>query len=215
MDNPAPHDFQLRYYNGIKVEYSPGAANLSIRKPDGSGERLDPRNIEKIRSLSDRVMVRECLLLYQRCCQEAERIAPQKDRLSLPHIIRESSVNNGEITAPQISNLISASMATMTSVPRIPDTERSFEYAYKTFLPEVGWCLASPAEQFLLLFTDGQTVLIDGRKNRVAFHDRIAPTPARWLDIDQALPAGLKAKLAYFPKFVNLLKAGHGHSFVH
>lgn len=118
----------------------------------------------------------------------------------------------------------------------INDNDRSFEYVYQTFLPEIGWCLASPSEQFLLLFMDGLTVLIDGRHNRVTYRhnhiyrsrnhhylgdnmDNIIQTEndegiTKWHPIDQRLPGDLKQKLAYFPKFVNLLKAGQGRSFI-
>jgi len=103
------------------------------------------------------------------------------------------------------------------------EPDRSFEFAFRTHLPNVGWCLASPFEQFLLLFTDGQTVLIDGANNRVAFHDRFTTPngmhypesqPSRWYSIDQQLPPDLKAKLSHFPAFVRLLKRGQSHSFV-
>jgi hypothetical protein len=212
MCNPAPHDFQIRYNMGLRVDYFPSREAMVLRRTDGSERRIEGLSIEQITPTQDRLVVSECLTRYRQCYETALRIAGKRECHPFPYVIRESATHIGEITAPQISTLISTSMASMSS--RIPSADRSFEYAYKTYLPNVGWCLASPAEQFLLLFTDGQTVLIDGRRNRVAFHDRQQEGSQAWMDIDQQLPPELKKKLIHFPQFVNLLKNGNGHSFV-
>lgn len=220
MCNPAPHDFQVRYVHGARVDYSPSIKQVVLRKQNGTERVLRDLSTAAIQMLSpieDRLLVAECMARYKQCCETCLRISAIRDTLPFPYVIKEgATLTVGEITIPQISSLISTSMASM---PRAvaPEGEGSFEYAFKTYLPNVGWCLASSAEQFLLLFTDGQTVLIDGRKNQVAFHDRSrADSSSRsdWQDINQHLPLELKQKLLHFPKFVNLLKNGNGHSFV-
>lgn len=225
MDNPAPHDLQVRYSDGTKVEYSPSSKQIIIRDPSGGEERISGLYLsftDRISNPRTRSIVTECMEQYRQCLEIAQKIFARRDQYPFPYTTRldHSSSDQhvgdsclAEITAPQMSALISTSMASLPSTSRaLSDAERSFEYAYKTYLPNVGWCLASAAEQFLLLFADGNTVLIDGRRNRVAFHDCHGPT--RWLSIDQHLPPMLKQKLAYFPKFVQLLKSGQGHSFV-
>lgn len=219
MDNATkPFDFQMRYSSGARVEYLPGAFLVRVRHASGVEEILNTQksapSLYQGLSPVAREMVSECFARHEQCCEVASRIAAQRHTLPFPHVIRESSerIAIGEITAPQISTLISTSMSCIP--PHLPDAEKSFEYAYKTYLPGVGWCLASPTEQFLLLFTDGQTVLIDGKKNRVAFHDKTLGSKSLWLSIDQRLPPSLKEKLSYFPRFVGLLKGGLGHSFV-
>ena len=133
--------------------------------------------MDTVSNLRIRLMIIECLQRYKQCVEAAHRLSTDYNQ-SYPLIIDEStrSMSASELTVPQISQLISTSMATIHQLKspgqRTLLGDRSFEYAYKTFIPEIGWCLASPSEQFLLLFVDGQTVLIDGKSNRVSFHDR-------------------------------------------
>lgn len=219
MDNAAkPYDFQLRYSNGTRIEYLPGAFLVRIKYADGMEDIINTQHGSEFSSDSlsrpGRELLAECMSRYKQCCDMVSHISSHRDTLPFPQVINETTdcMTIGEITAPQISTLISSSMSSIPSHPA--DAERSFEYAYKTYLPNIGWCLASPAEQFLLLFTDGQTILIDGKRNRVAFHDKRLGSKSLWLSIDQRLPQDLKDKLSHFPKFVSLLKGGLGHSFV-
>lgn len=213
--------FQLRYTNGPRLEVSmpTSCSSFSIKNSIVTGT-------------NDSVSINYCLSKFKQC------VTADANRLPLdpyPLIIREDDIDPG----CNITNLISVASASMnvslnahaanvpdiaktfTGYPRI-EPDRSFECAFRTHLPDVGWCLASPFEQFLMLFFDGQTVLIDGTNNRVAFHDRFtSPTekystsqPSRWYSIDQSLPPDLKAKLVHFPDFVNLLKQGQSHTFL-
>lgn len=229
MDAEDAHlaDFQLRSGTGSRLEYSPVAKRLTIRSPDGGEERHEGVHLPsaEIGSLSHSrhwELIREGLRQYERCLQAALALAGDRDAYPFPYVIRETCLQApavADITAPQMRTFINSTMAAMPpgSFALPADGERSFEYAYKTHIPGVGWCLASAGEQFLLLFADGQTVLIDGKRNRVAYHDRAGDGPAgrpAWHSIDQQLPPTLKQKLSFFPQFVNLLKSGQGHSFV-
>ena len=91
------------------------------------------------------------------------------------------------------------------------------------FLPEVGWCLQTPTttpdspqqcSEFLLLFLDGVKLIIESPGNKDArasnmcylrYHDcrrQADAPPERRYPIDKRLPAEVKQKLAFFPRFI-------------
>lgn len=226
IDNPVPPwDFQIRYRNGMRVEYFPRNNLITIKSADGRESHYsDAAPVKDARAH----LISECLIRYQQCVEAAKNLGDfRNNNDGGPFVINETcgendySSNIPDLTVPHLTQLISSASVIVSSGSATGSSphmasDRSFEYAYKTYLPNIGWCLASPSEQFLLLFVDGQTVLIDGKNNRVSFHDRHIPTSksAAWHRIDQKLPSPLKQKLSYFPRFVNLLKSGQGHSFV-
>jgi len=240
MDNANP-DFQMKYHDGTKVELI--GTLLSISMPDGARMELSdcrPETLDRISPPTVRLLVGECLARYKQCCQVAECIRPNRDQLPFPYLITETGAKES-IDYPSLPTLVSATMSTLRQRTwQPPSTKRetflrpnsyspgdplqgnesmlSLAFTYRTFLPDVGWCLASPEEQFLLLFADGMTVLIDGARNMMAYHDkRQTGSKSVWLRIDdnsQSMPNRLREKLAHFPKFVSLLKSGQGHSFV-
>lgn len=226
-----------------RLDYAPRQEEFIIKNGNAVEARyvgISHANAWRVKNDHHRVLISECLLKYQQCIQALAK----ETNGSFPRIIDERTLRarnqqqpssndlhheavhqtneyqSGDLTIPQLTRLISAGMASMHEQGKgtlLAERSTMLEYTFHTFLPGIGYCLASAAEQFLLLFLDGDTVLIDGRRNRVCYHDRHeAGTPEgnRWLYIDQQLPAALKRKLTYFPQFVHLLKAGQGHTFV-
>lgn len=245
-----PPNFQLRLVGDrerglYRLDYAPRQQEFIIKNGSTVEARyvgISQANDWRVKNDPHRVLISECLLKYQQCTQilakgtdgsfpliiddRTLRARHQQPSSNVLHHedYQTSDYHSSDLTMPQLSRLISAGMASMHEQGKgtlLAERSTMLEYTFHTFLPGIGYCLASPAEQFLLLFLDGDTILIDGRRNRVCHHDRNeaheAGTPGssnRWLYIDQQLPAALKRKLAYFPQFVHLLKAGQGHTFV-
>jgi hypothetical protein len=203
---------------------------IVIRGRDGDGAEMERIRIDEgadgrrsgagAAGIRHRDLVKDVLERYRQCFDVAKHSASLSTHL--PTIIREdrNALNSTNLQMTMLSSPNSyGSVAYHNShsslnIAKLANmSENSFEYAHKTYLPNVGWCLASPSEQFLMLFSDGNTVLIDGRKNLVAFRTADGIT-GNWLTIDQTLPFEVKQKLTFFPSFVDLLKSGQSHSFV-
>ena len=210
MDNEKePFDFQVRYENGNRLEYTPSTGiTQQVTWKSSNGD------VTHLSVTTNNSLIADAMDLYRKCI--ANRPTSPFNG-PFPVILRENTDTAatliGDITAPQMTALVSSTMSTISTPPRY-DPEKSFEYACKTFLPQIGWCLASPHQQFLLLFTDGKTLLIDGKSNRVAFAEDRGRIQSRWYRIDESLPMGLKEKLSFFPKFVQALRSGAGHTFI-
>lgn len=231
MDNGPPSDFLIRYNDHeIRAEYSIGNEVLRIFRSDKqiaevvrpSASALDEARLDA----RCRLVLSDFLGRYRQASETASRISPDQDLqlAPFPFIVREHPSSNAEtgqtgLCHPTLQTLPLTTLSeglpkhSRQAQPDISNASCNFAFVYKTYLPDVGWCLASTSDEFLLLFSDGVTVLVDGRTNMVGFHDLKAGS-TRWFKIDQALPHFAKKKLAYFPRFVQLLKQGYGHSFV-
>lgn len=252
---------RVEYFPSPIADSSTSTGKIVIKKVLGDVQVIqNPRidALEHIKPMETKLFVSECLSRYKQC---SEALREKTTTMTIeegdpPLIIREDVRSSQslqiipEMTIPQLTSLINDTINTIyfdrrsnnnnyypinwNSSSNIPN---NFEGAYRVFLPQVGWCLANPAEQFLLLFCDGDTVLLDGRNARVimaASSDEIHSSKmindddmkdeeeeeeeescrGKWFRIDQSLPKRLKNKLFYFPRFIELLKSGHGHSFV-
>jgi len=184
-----------------------------------------------------RAILSDFLGRYEQACTTAKRIRADQDadRLPFPFVVRESG-DMATSARPVEGNTKPLVVSTQTaycqptvplltlhdamrdydsqpqmvpSPPAIPHpTGLTFAIAYKTFLPQVGWCLASTDDQYLMLFLDGACLLLDGRTSSLRYQDGSrAPCDLR---MEPSQPGGLpdyvKHRLAHFPRFVQLLK---------
>lgn len=234
MDNGPPSDFLVKYNDGqLRSEYSAETENLRLF----SGDRLlacikspSTCDLDDLSLDSEmRLMVSEFLGRYQQAAETSQRIRKEQESgiIPFPFVVREHTTPESGQTAfcqptVQLMTISEAAPPLRRAAPQaapqqVPTAESSdpgnFVWAYKTFLPNVGWCLASTCDQFLMLYADGVSALVDGRANVVGIHD-LHGRAARWYRIDGALPDVAKRKLAHFPRFIQMLKQGHGHSFV-
>lgn len=127
----------------------------------------------------------------------------------------------------------------LTQYRRVGNDDFDFDSTVKAYIEGVGWCMAGPKGKFMLLFSDGYTLLVDGPSNRVAFtqvgssfsvfssvnssaggndgrsftNTANTTKTTTFLQINSSLPVIYKEKLAYLPKFIEKLREGLGHSF--
>lgn len=227
MDNGPPADFCIRYHagteSGWRLEYSATQRSLRIFDPAGVCKNtiLNPDNSSLGKpelTASTRLMLAEYLARCEQAITTAKRIRDDQDagRLPFPFVVREqvqSHQTSTESLVPvttipmlTLGTGINASLQTQI-VPmqsKLSISPPPFAIAYRTFLPQVGWCLASTDDQYLLLFSDGASILLDGRSNAVGYQD--STRPLTWYHIDEALPKFAKNRLTFFPQFVQLLK---------
>lgn len=228
MDNGPPSDFCLRYYagkeNGWRLEYSAASRCLRIYDPSGQCQStvINPDSESLAMNgltPSTRLMLGEFLGRHGQATATCSRIREDQDsgHLPFPFVVREQSspdhaAAESLVPAPTIPMLtLGAGTGLETSLPIRPFGYCSetlptapFLIAYRTFLPQIGWCLASADDQYLLLFSDGASILLNGRKNIVGYQD--SSRPLCWFQIDETLPKFAKSRLAYFPRFVHQLR---------
>lgn len=214
MENGPPGDFLVRFSDdSMKIEYSAEERSLKLSSTVVQKLVISNPSLSSLGtiSLALRPFLAEFFRLYQSSVDTYCRVRHQQESsLALfPFVVREAGdQGTGQTAAYQ------PTIPLFRPVEAHPGrNQAAFAFVYKTFIPDIGWCLASTSDEFLLLFCDGITVLVDGRANSIGFHDPKAP-PTQWLHIHGALPKAVKKKLAYFPRFVHLLQRGFGHSFV-
>jgi hypothetical protein len=226
MDNGDSADFLLKYNDLlIRMEYGKDSGLLRILRGNVEIFRLNNAILDCNELLVPREMKGFVLEFHSRYRQASEiykRIFAGQDQglLPFPYVIREGLVDTKNFQSayyqpsiPLISITEGKTLEMNSKKLSHGSKPFSFAFVYKTYLNNVGWCLASTSDEFLLLFTDGITVLVNGKTNMVGFHDpRGAFT--KWFSIDDTLPIYAKKKLSFFPRFVQLLKSGQGHSFV-
>lgn len=221
MDNGPTADFLLKYNDASKrLEYI--AENEVLRLYRGNeviATLKSPRSIDissqALLSSDCRLLLSDFLGRYHQAIETCQKIRSNQDRetLPFPFVIREHVTADSGQTAfcqPTIQTMNLTELRTtrqqMELTPPIESNE--FEIAYRTFQSRVGWCLASTSDQYLLLFLDGVSLLVDGRINMICY-EGCGEKPC-WFKIDsKSLPEYAKRKLQYFPKFVHLLKQQH------
>lgn len=230
MDNGLSADMLIKYNDiSIRMEYTKDSDLLRILRADQQIFTLT----NPLSNINDSHEMKGFLLEFRSRYKEAsevcKRIYSDQNRgvLPFPYVIREGISDSRNLQSaycqpsiPLMTITDGTALATdfKRPLPTLPTTSSpnsscNFAFVYKTYLSNVGWCLASTSDEFLLLFMDGITVLINGKTNMVGFHDPQAAF-TKWFSIDGTLPPFAKKKLSFFPRFVQLLKSGHGHSFV-
>ncbi len=226
MCNGPPADFMIKTNDlvwtlefGATAEclkiFKYSTLSVSILRPSA----LDLNNPQL--TSESRLLVSEFLGRYQQAMTTLKRIKEDQDRgtFPFPFVVREhSSTESGNTafyqpTIPQMTLSDTLVKSKPLAQPNSFETAaKSFVIAYKTFMSGVGWCLASSSDQYLMLFSDGVSVLVDGRENLIGLWD--GQHKPRWYRIDATLPDLAKRRLVHFPKFVQLLKQGYSQSLL-
>lgn len=230
MDNKPVPDFFLKYLHDErrKIEFTgatqtavlfDGETRREIRNP--SENSLDDPTLDG----KSRLMLSDFLGRYKQAMATLRKVSSDQERgvLPFPFVLREApqkEVGQTAMYQPTIPMMTlsndTAAVADMyqrvPSAPKIPpvspakpDFFGSFAVAYRTFIPSVGWCLASSSDQFLMLFADGVSILVDGPQNVIAYDD--GHKRPVWYEIRRDLPEFAKHRLTYFPRFIQKFKA--------
>lgn len=215
MDNGPPSDFMIKYHDdSLRAEFT--AASGTLRIFEGSREAIaidSPAASDLDRpelTGTTRAVLSEFLGRYQQAMTTLKRIRDEQDRgtLPFPFVVREhASLESGHTAfcnpTIQMMTLSEELVPHQANVPTVKALE--FSIAYKTFLANVGWCLASACDQYMMLFIDGVSMVVDGKLNMIGYTDERL-NRLEWLEINSSLPEFVKQRLTFFPRFVQLLK---------
>lgn len=220
MDNGPPSDFMIKYHDdSMRAEFTAASGSLRIFEGNRMAIAIDgpaASDLDRPQLTSmTRAVLSEFLGRYQQAMTTLKRIRDEQDcgSLPFPFVVREhASLESGHTAFcnPTIQMMTLSEelvqqpqQSTPHNVPTVKALE--FAIAYKTFLANVGWCLASACDQYMMLFIDGVSMVVDGRLNMIGYTDERL-NRLEWLEINSSLPEFVKQRLTFFPRFVQLLK---------
>ncbi|KAJ1551337.1 hypothetical protein HK096_001004 [Nowakowskiella sp. JEL0078] len=220
MENGPLADFDMNFYNGIKVHNSTTRAILEFHVPPP----LNPSTLQStthtfsLANINDLQLPPHLLPVFrhvQEClaqCSDIERTSAKDTQTKYPLVLRaEAATTTSSTTAipsterilPPPPRSVGSSSATAVKTGVRSSVGLDGVVGWK-FLDGVGWCTKERDARYVMLFCDGIRVVVDGRRQIVEIYGGDKEFDGRTFAIEKALPEFVKKRLAYLPRFLKV-----------